>query len=107
MNLGQAREQIVTMLDDPDGQRWSFPTGAFDPSNEVDLALQSAAVECVSLYAHSGGDFFDVVQEVQTTNGTFSFTAELRLRMYRYSSKPCPLKMEETTTVFMRPVNKI
>ena len=81
MNLGQAREQIVTMLDDPDGQRWALPAPAvppapdFDPSNEVDLALQSAAVECVSLYAHSGGDFFDVVQEVQTTNGTFSFTA--------------------------------
>lgn len=75
MNLGEAREQVLKMLDDPDGQRWSLETGAFDAGNEVDLAIQSAAVECMSLFVHSGGDFFDVVQEVTTTNGTFSFTA--------------------------------
>jgi hypothetical protein len=82
MNLEQAREQVITMLDDPDGQRWQLPPAvappgiAFDPSNEIDLAIQSAAVECMSLYVYSGGDFFDVVQEVTTAGGTFSFTSQ-------------------------------
>ena len=80
MNLKEARKQIVTLLDDPDGQRWALPNNAapnpFDASNEVDLALQSAAVECMSIYVHSGGDFFDVVQEITTSNGTFEFTSQ-------------------------------
>jgi len=76
MKLDDARLQILRMLDDPDGQRWDKePAGSpFNPSNEVDIALQSAAIECVSSYVHGGGDFLDVVQEIVTdTDGTFSF----------------------------------
>ena len=76
MKLDVARVTTLRMLDDPDGQRWSKPAvgTAFDPANEVDMAIQSAAIECVSSYVHGGGDFFDVVQEIQTdADGTFSF----------------------------------
>ena len=78
MQLQHAREQVVMLLDDPDGQRWELPpsTDPFTVSNEVDLAIQSAAVECLSLYVHAGGDFFDVVQEITTANGTFEFTSQ-------------------------------
>ncbi len=79
MILDDARKQVVTMLDDPDGQRWTLPPplSLFDVGNEVDLAIQSAAVECVSAYVHQGGDFFDVIKNITTDNdGTYSFTNE-------------------------------
>ena len=43
MNLQNARLQTLKFLDDPDGQRWTLELGTFDPSNEVDLALEMAA----------------------------------------------------------------
>jgi len=73
MKLKVARQQVLNLLDDPDGQRWSLATAGFDTSNEVDLALQGAAVECLSLYVHAGGDFFDVVEQVTTIDGTHQF----------------------------------
>lgn len=77
MLLSTARQQVLNLLDDPDGQRWSLETGIFTLSNEVDLAIQGAAVECMSLYVHSGGDFFDVVEEVTTADGTYSFNPDI------------------------------
>lgn len=75
MKLSEARRQSLQFLDDPDGQRWPFPTGPFDTNNEVDLAIQMAAQECVSQYAAMGGDFFDVVLDIAATGGTYSFAS--------------------------------
>lgn len=73
MQLQQARLQTLKFLDDETGERWPLATGNFEITNEVDLALQMAANECVSLYCSMGGDFFDVVMNVSTTDGTYSF----------------------------------
>jgi len=73
MTLEDARLQTLRFLDDEDGQRWTLNTGAWSGSNEVDLALQMAANECIAVYCSMGGDFFDTVLDVGTTNGVFSF----------------------------------
>jgi hypothetical protein len=73
MQLQQARLQTLKFLDDETGERWPLATGNFELTNEVDLALQMAANECVSVYCSMGGDFFDVVMSVATTDGTYSF----------------------------------
>ena len=75
MLLSTARKMTITFLDDPDGQRWTPPAAgaAFDSTNEVDLAIQMAAQECVSNYCTLGGDFFDVVMDIDTASGVFSF----------------------------------
>lgn len=73
MQLQQARLQTLKFLDDETGERWPLATGNFELTNEVDLALQMAANECVSVYCSMGGDFFDVVMNVSTTDGTYSF----------------------------------
>jgi len=75
MILDEARSQVLKFLDDETGERWALvPAGdPFDTSNEVDLALQMAANECVAVYCSMGGDFFDVVMNVGVTQGTFSF----------------------------------
>ena len=73
MTLEDARLQTLRFLDDEDGQRWTLNISTWSPSNEVDLALQMAANECVAVYCAMGGDFFDTVLNVGTSDGIFSF----------------------------------
>lgn len=76
MQLDQARAQVLKFLDDETGERWALvPAGdPFDAGNEVDLALQMAANECVAVYCSMGGDFFDVVMNVSAgADGVYSF----------------------------------
>jgi hypothetical protein len=95
MKLQTAREQVITMLDDADGQRWPIKElgDIFDPTNEVDLSIQSAAIECISSYVHQGGDMFDVVQEVTTdSDGTFSFLSQTDLPNVPLMLESCSYK---------------
>ena len=73
MELQEAREQTLKFLDDETGERWALETGVFTASNEVDLALQMAANECIAVYCGIGGDFFDIVMNVDVVNGVYSF----------------------------------
>tara|TARA_R110002167_G_scaffold38477_5_gene119876 strand:+ start:717 stop:1478 length:762 start_codon:yes stop_codon:yes gene_type:complete len=75
MNLETARKMTLTLIDDPDGQRWTPPAAgaSFDSTNEVDLAIQMAAQECVSNYCNLGGDFFDAVLNIASANGIYNF----------------------------------
>ena len=102
MLLSTARKMTITFLDDPDGQRWTPPTAgtAFDTTNEVDLAIQMAAQECVSNYCTLGGDFFDVVMNIDTADGTFSFGS-----LYDPAVVPDPNIQRPIAPLMIRAVN--
>ena len=59
ITLAQARTRVQQLLDDEDGARWTVGTGDFDPSTEIDGALQMAASEAVTTYVSQGGDRLD------------------------------------------------